>query len=197
MTYIHHYHEETKMKAEDFEVKWLETMDEERVNAIVLQEEHAHLKNKYDFADLASIVSMLEHAKKSGDLSDRLRRIRHVTYFTSKRTSRKFVKKLVANGFIDVNEMKFLGVPLWRIDFFRIGNATLPHMANWDCIIKKMVEKAGGEYDGCEFRIMSLDVPDESLHPENDGPIYSIVTMAPRDESSNDGESNATQLLVA
>ncbi|MFL9914147.1 ribonuclease E inhibitor RraB [Paraburkholderia fungorum] len=140
---------------------------------------------------------MLEHAKKSGDLPDRLRRIRHVTYFTSERASRKFVKKLVSNGFIDVNEMKFLGVPLWRIDFFRIGNATLPHMAHWDCIIKRMVEKASGEYDGCEFRIMSSDVSDESLRPERDGPIYSIIGPSSLVLPMNDGESNAQQSLAA
>ncbi|MFL9914146.1 hypothetical protein PQR75_01805 [Paraburkholderia fungorum] len=31
------------MNAEDFEVKWLDHMDEERVNAIVLPEEHAQI----------------------------------------------------------------------------------------------------------------------------------------------------------
>ncbi|KWH15135.1 ribonuclease E inhibitor RraB [Burkholderia multivorans] len=183
------------MKVENSDVVWLDHMDEERVKAIVLPEEHAHLKNKYDLADLASTVSMLEHAKNAGDLPERLRRIRHVTYFTSKRTSRKFVKKLASNGFIDVDVMKFIGEPLWRIDFFRIGNATLPHMAHWDCIIKKMVEKGGGEYDGCEFPIMTTDVPDESLQPERDGPIYSIVAPPWFVQSANDNPIHASHAL--
>jgi hypothetical protein len=70
-------------------------------------------------------------------------------------------------------------------------------MAHWDCIVKNMVEKAGGEYDGCEFRCMASHVPDESLIPECDGPIWSIVTMAPRDQSMDDDESNASQSLAA
>lgn len=168
------------MKKDEFEVKWLDKMDEERVNTFVLPEEHAHLKGQYDLADLACTASMLEHAKEAGDIPDRLRRIRHVTYFTSRRASDKFVKKLLSSGYIDVNVMKFLGEPLWRIDFFRIGNATLPHMAHWNCIVKKMVEKASGEYDGCEFPTMASDVPDEPLQPKHDGPIWSIVTLAPR-----------------
>ncbi|CAJ8041831.1 Protein of uncharacterised function (DUF1260) [Burkholderia pseudomallei] len=185
------------MKSEDFEVEWLDQMDAESENALVLPEEYAHLKAQYDLADLASTALMLEHAKKSGDLPDRLRRIRHITYFPSERMSRKFVKKLVSNGFIDVNEMKFLGMPLWRIDFFRIGNATLPHMAHWDCIVKKMTEKAGGEYDGYEFPIMASHVPDELLSPERDGPIYSIVGPSSLVRSANDGPSDERPPLAA
>jgi hypothetical protein len=186
-----------KMKVKNSEVVWLDRGGEERINALVLPEKHAHLKNRCDLADLASTVSMLEHAKNAGDLPERMRRIRHVTYFTSERASRKFVKKLASNGFIDVDVMKFIGEPLWRIDFFRIGNATLPHMAHWDCIIKKMAEKAGGEYDGCEFRIMSSDVFDESLRPERDGPIYSIAGPSSLVQSMNDEESDAQQSLAA
>ncbi|WP_168792416.1 ribonuclease E inhibitor RraB [Paraburkholderia aromaticivorans] len=186
------------MKAEDCEITWMDRIDGERANTLVLPEEYADLKKKsHDSLELATIVSMLNHAKEMGDIPDRLRRIRHVSYFKSEKASDRFAKKLASNGYIDVNVMKFLGVPLWRIDFFRIGNATLPHMAHMNCIVKKMVEKAGGEYDGVVLPTMSTDVPDESLHPENDGPIWSIVTMAPRDQSVNHDESNATQLLVA
>lgn len=185
------------MKAEDFEVQWMGRIDAESAKTVVLPEEHAHLKNTHDAIELATVVSLLEQSKAQGDMPDRLRKIRHVTYFKSKRAADRFTKKLVSNGYIDVNVMKFIGVPLWRIDFFRIGNTTLPHMAHWRCIIKKMVEKAGGDYDGCEFPCMASHVPDESLQPENDGPIWSLVTMAPRDQSANDGECNAPQSFAA
>ncbi|CAE6688021.1 ribonuclease E inhibitor RraB [Paraburkholderia haematera] len=185
------------MKNEDFEVKWFGQIDSESAKTVVLPEEHAYLKNSHDAVELATVVSMLNHAKEAGDIPDRLRKIRHVTYFKSKKAADLFTKKLVSNGYIDVNVMKFIGVPLWRIDFFRIGNTTLPHMAHWRCIIKKMVEKAGGDYDGCEFQSMSADVPDESLQSEHDGPVWSLVTVAPRDQSANDGDSNVMQSLAA
>ncbi|KGW92072.1 regulator of ribonuclease activity B family protein [Burkholderia pseudomallei MSHR456] len=138
---------------------------------------------------------MLEHAKNAGDLPERLRRIRHVTYFTSERMSRKFVKNLASNGFIDVEVMKFIGEPLWRVDFFRVGNATLPNMAHWDCITKKMAEKAGGEYDGCEFPIMTTDVPDELLQPERDCPSYSIAAPPWIVQTENDNRSTRLHAL--
>jgi hypothetical protein len=185
------------MKAEDFEVKWLDQIDAERAKELVLPEEYADMKNMYDALELATVASLLDQSKAQGDIPDRLRRIRHVTYFDSEKAADRLTKKLVANGYIDVNVMKFIGIPFWRIDFFHIGNATLPHMAHWRCIVRKMVEKAGGEYDGCEFPCMGSHVPDESLLPEHDGPIWSLVTMAPRDQSANDDEANATQLIMA
>lgn len=185
------------MNAENFEVKWFGQIDAESAKAVVVPEEHAHLKNSHDEVELATVVTMLKHAKDAGDIPDRLRKIRHVSYFNSEKAVRRFTKKLVANGYIDVNVAKFIGVPFWRIDFFRIGNTTLPHMAHWRYVIKKMTEKAGGDYDGCEFQTMSADVPDESLQPEHDDPIWSLVTMVPRDQSANDGEQDAPQSLAA
>ncbi|WP_196787590.1 ribonuclease E inhibitor RraB [Burkholderia stagnalis] len=185
------------MKAEDFEFEWLDQIDGERAKALVLPEEYTDMKNSSAALELATVVSLLEQSKAQGDIPDRLRRIRHVTYFDSEKAADRLTKKLIANGYIDVNVMKVIGVPLWRIDFFHIGNATLPHMAHWMCIVRKMVAKAGGAYDGCEFPCMASHVADESLLPERDGPIWSLVTMVPRDQSANDSEPNAPQSLVA
>ncbi|MBN3804956.1 ribonuclease E inhibitor RraB [Paraburkholderia sp. Ac-20336] len=145
------------MNKDDYEIKVYAEVNADKADYPDLPDELSYLKELYTPAQLTSTILTQAYMVRDGDVSERLRRVRHFAYFTSKKAAHRLAKFVHQQGYIET-----LAMPVknkrWRVDFC---SGTLPNIAHWVGVVRKIVIDAGGEYDGWESPVMRKDDPDD------------------------------------
>lgn len=150
------------MNKDDYEIKVYAQVNADMAEYPDLPDELLYLKNMCTAGEMTSTFLAQANLKKEGDISERLRHVRHFAYFASRKAAHRLARKAHEMGYIDVFVMPVKN-KRWRVDFCHIGAGTFLHIIHWECAVRKIVVDAGGEYDGWESPVMRKDDPNAVL----------------------------------
>jgi hypothetical protein len=167
------------MNKDNYQFKVCAEVNADMADYLDLPNELSHLKDLCTPAQLASTFLTHAYLEKKGDISKRLRRIRHFAYCASKKAAKRLAKKALQEGYIEVFVMPVKN-KRWRVDFCGIGNGQFESIVHYVCRVRNFVVDSGCEYDGWESPVMHKDAPDEVLMGKDRELVESIFAYAPQ-----------------
>jgi hypothetical protein len=154
------------MNKDDYEIKVHAEVNADMADYPDLPDELSYLKELHTPGQLTSTILSHAYMERDGDVSERPRRVRHFAYFTSKKDAYRLAKFVHQQGYVETLVMPVKNMR-WRVDFCHIGSGTLPNIAHWVGVVRKIVGDVGGEYDGWESPVMRKDDLDDVNLAEN------------------------------